>query len=1070
MQTAQVAVQPGSNQSFELSAGTSEDFALPLPAGKVAAVTFQQTESVIRVRLHDEGSHSDPDPHFNLGGRLSSIVFRAAGIDAPDVGFAVFTVENKSRRTAKFQLTIAPPHSPSPADTAAAQAERESAHALFLSSTQVTASVRESLPFFDSAEADWRRAGDAAALAQVLSVHAYNQAFLLKDETAALKLLPELLSLAKTLAAEQPAEAANAYKTAGFIHANQSIFEEALQEYAQALRLFETTGDLFNRVVMLENRSKIERIQGDNEHALADVEAALPLAHQNRDARGEEALEVERGAIAYESGQLGPAYESDLRAISIAQPSAAGFLEAEAWSDLALVYLDLHDYEQSSQALDRAEAIWKQSTNTYGQLETRENRAELRLAQGDLAGARRVFEQGAEEAQAHALTREHVAFLLGVAACAMRSGHAAEAESLLHQAIAEAEQSQIADELSALYAALGDAEASEDHWDTAAEAWRKADAAAQKRGHDLDRSIALGGLARAALHLDQLDEAHTRCQEAMTALESVRRQINDNDLRLTFFSSRHALYDLCVQVEMRRGDAESAFDAAERSRARTLLDQAVSSRPRSEVPTEFLARMTANQRALAAAGKALRFSSRHLSSVRSPAQDKPLPSPAGGMAAILGQREQLRQEARQRGYDLALAAAAMPFTESEVVQHLDEQTALLAYWLGEQKSYLWLVAKSGVAVHSLPSSRELDTRVRKYLALVQDAAASSATGSAHERSASIRLMQQQAHAAGLSLDRALFPFAIPPQIKRLLIVKDGGLHSLSFAALPRSSSAYLASSYELADEPSATFAFRALQPHPVSPHPKIVAFIDPYSDPYSGDAASLSSPPAALHRTAWQSPSLSASASGQWTSPLPYAREEARVLRETFGAQNATIFTGLTATRAQALGLDWSAYSLAHFAAHAVYRKTHPELSGIVLSPGGSSGSASSDPPTANLLSFSDVLQMKTPPALVVLSACSSGIGRYLPGEGMMALDTAFLAAGSSQVVSTLWPVDDQASSVFMRAFYHAFASTHSAIESLRRAQRQMAASRDWNAPYYWGAFTLSGDWRTIANPSSAHP
>lgn len=1064
-----VAIQPGSSQEIEIAPETTKDFALHLPPGKVSTVAFLQTESTVRIRTSEETS-STADAHFNQGGRLTSIVFHAAGLHAPADGLVLFLVENKGHRVAKCDLTVSAARTPKPSDLRAAQAEEESARALSLPALQSTDSVRQGLPVFEAAEADWRSMNENAALIQLLSVHAYVQAFMLNDQASAVRLLPHLLELAGGLAAAQPAEAANAFKTAGFIQANQSHYEEALKQYGQALSLFETTGDLFNRVVMLENRSKIERIQGDNARALADVNAALPLARQNHDGRGEEALEVERGAIAYESGELGPAYEADLRAIAVAQslqsapPQPSGLLEAEAWSDLALVYLDLHDYEQASQALDHAEAIWRKSPNTYGQLETRENRAELRLAQGDITGARTVFEEGADEAKAQGLTREHVAFLRGIAACDLRNSKFDEAEAQLHQATQEAEQSQITDELSALYSGTGDVEAAQGHWDRAAEAWHHAEDAAQKRGHDLDHSIALAGLARAALHLDQLDEAHASCQQAMTAIESVRRQINDNDLRLSFFSSRHALYDLCVQIDMRRNDPESAFSTAERSRARNLLDQAVSSGIQLEIPEEFLARMDANQRSLSEARKALNGLSKQPARTASTNQ----------MQSVLEQRAALRQEAQQHGYDLAFAAATMPFTEREVADHLDADTALIAFWEGAQQSYVWLVTRASALVKTLPASSALDAHVHAYLDLLSESMPASASGSATERAAAITRMQSKVNADGTSLRRLLMPFVIPPGIKRLLLVKDGALLSLSFATLPGPASTYLSTRYELATEPSATFAFRVFAPRASESPARVVAFIDPSSTAHEVAATSAA---AQIRQVTFRgsstadaaSPSDAISESPSWTSPLPYAREEAQVLAETFGTQNATIFTGPAATRAQALSLDWSSYSLAHFAAHAVYRKTHPELSGIVLSLAGAAQKATADsqmPPMTALLTFSDVLRMKTPPPLVVLSACSSGIGSFVPGEGMLALDTAFLASGSSQVVSTLWPVDDQASSVFMRAFYRAFATTHSAIQSMQMAQRFMATSREWSAPYFWGAFTLSGDWHNTSSTS----
>jgi CHAT domain-containing protein len=298
---------------------------------------------------------------------------------------------------------------------------------------------------------------------------------------------------------------------------------------------------------------------------------------------------------------------------------------------------------------------------------------------------------------------------------------------------------------------------------------------------------------------------------------------------------------------------------------------------------------------------------------------------------------------------------------------------------------------------------------------------------------------------------------IPAQIKRLLIVKDGALLPLSFSALPMEDGTYLGQRFALATEPSAAFAWRPSRPSRPFAQLHSVVFTDPSGSPARPDASFLQ---ASLNRIAW-------------TAPLPFARQESQVLQQTFGDRNTRIFAGAAASRATALALDWTHYDVAHFATHAVFRETHPELSGLVLAPSQPPGQSAieevdyepiSGPTRTSLLSFYDVLQIKAPLQLVVLNACNSGMGKLLPGEGKLALDNAFLAAGAARVVATLWPVDDEASSVFMQHFYRALARTHSPLLSLQEAQSWMARSDDWSAPYYWGAFTLTGNWRPLSN------
>ena len=281
--------------------------------------------------------------------------------------------------------------------------------------------------------------------------------------------------------------------------------------------------------------------------------------------------------------------------------------------------------------------------------------------------------------------------------------------------------------------------------------------------------------------------------------------------------------------------------------------------------------------------------------------------------------------------------------------------------------------------------------------------------------------QHSASQQGLALRRTLLPMPIPPHIKRLLIVKDGALLPISFSALPMDDGTYLGQRYALATEPSAAFAWRPSRPTGSFAQLHSVVFTDP------SDTSTSAKPDASLHQA-----SLNRTI---WTAPLPFARQESQVLQQTFGDRNTRIFAGPAASRATALALDWTHYDVAHFATHAVFRETHPELSGLVLAPPQAQGQSSMEdvdydpspgPTRSSLLSFYDVLHMKAPLQLVVLNACNSGMGKLLPGEGKLALDNAFLAAGASRVVATLWPVDDEASSVFMQHFYRALARTHS--------------------------------------------
>ena len=96
-----------------------------------------------------------------------------------------------------------------------------------------------------------------------------------------------------------------------------------------------------------------------------------------------------------------------------------------------------------------------------------------------------------------------------------------------------------------------------------------------------------------------------------------------------------------------------------------------------------------------------------------------------------------------------------------------------------------------------------------------------------------------------------------------------------------------------------------------------------------------------------------------------------------------------------------------------------------------------------------------------MLSACQTGLGREVRGEGLVGLTRGFMYAGSPRVVSSLWSVSDAATAELMTDFYAGMLRQHlRPAEALRRAQLAMWQRGRWSAPYYWAAFTLQGEWR----------
>ena len=111
------------------------------------------------------------------------------------------------------------------------------------------------------------------------------------------------------------------------------------------------------------------------------------------------------------------------------------------------------------------------------------------------------------------------------------------------------------------------------------------------------------------------------------------------------------------------------------------------------------------------------------------------------------------------------------------------------------------------------------------------------------------------------------------------------------------------------------------------------------------------------------------------------------------------------------------------------------------------------------ILRLFDIFNLRLPAELVVLSGCSTGLGKELRGEGLIGLTRGFMYAGAARVMVSLWDVNDEATAEFMARFYKAlWLHKLTPADALRSTQSSMAKDKRWSSPYYWAAFVLQGE------------
>jgi CHAT domain-containing protein len=184
---------------------------------------------------------------------------------------------------------------------------------------------------------------------------------------------------------------------------------------------------------------------------------------------------------------------------------------------------------------------------------------------------------------------------------------------------------------------------------------------------------------------------------------------------------------------------------------------------------------------------------------------------------------------------------------------------------------------------------------------------------------------------------------------------------------------------------------------------------------------------------------------------LTGSRLEAEIIAELVPRDRRLVALGFDANRKLLLGGTLGRYRILHLAGHGL---AHPGFPGLVLSLYDEGGRR-----VDGLIRSYELYGTELSAELVVLSACSTGLGDEIRGEGLLGLSRGFLYAGASQVLASLWDVDDRATAELMAHFYRALLRDGDPpARALRRAQRALRGDPAWSAPHFWAGFVLQGD------------
>ena len=521
----------------------------------------------------------------------------------------------------------------------------------------------------------------------------------------------------------------------------------------------------------------------------------------------------------------------------------------------------------------------------------------------------------------------------------------------------------------------------------------------RETGDRYAEAYTLLGLARAERRRGNRTAARSRAEESIDLVESLRSEAPIQALRTSLLASRQDHYEFAIDLLMEMKLGARSWETAERARTRSLLES------------------------------------------------------LGGGAAIEEDLRPLVLKPGELGGHTRAGAATRPLSLREAQRLLDRDTLLLQYSLGEERSFLWIVGPDSLSAHALPGRRRIEDLTRRAHSLLPRS---------HKRS-----VRQQARLITEALSGAVLgPAARELGKKRLLIAADGALHSIPFGALPvlcaDGRRRPLLAEHEIVYLPSISVLARLRRERtgrlPPSPSRLVAVIADPVFESSDPRVTGRPAPAAVALAALPAAGDLERSASDLGMKGfvrLLQSRREAEAILSLVPPGESLRALDFEARRETVLSGRLRPYRIVHFATHGLLNAEHPGLSGLVLSQVDERGR-----PRDGFLRVHEIRGLDLSADLVVLSACRTGLGREIRGEGLLGLPQAFLQAGAARVVVSLWNVNDAATSELMSRFYRALLRQRlSPGQALRDAQLSLLREDRWEAPYYWAGFTLHGDW-----------
>ncbi|MTJ55490.1 CHAT domain-containing protein [Anabaena sp. UHCC 0253] len=862
----------------------------------------------------------------------------------------------------------------------------------------------------------------------------------------------------------------------GTVYKDLGEKQQALTYLNQALELSRAEGYKKGEAVILNNIGIVYKDLGENQKALTYYNQALTLCRAVSDRGGEAVALNNIGLIYFNLGEKQQALTYYNQALTLYRAVSDRGGEATTFNNIGAFYSSLGEKQQALTYYSQALPILRDVGDRQGEARTLNNIGLIYFNLGEGKQAVTYYKQALTLRRAVGDRGGEATTLINIGGVYSLLGGKQQAVIYYNQALTlyravsdRGGEAAALNNIGFVYSSLGEKQQALTYYNQALTLRRAV-------GNREGEAATLGSIANVERDQGNLQQALTHIQAAVNIVEDLRTKIDSQELRTSYFATVQGHYKFYIDLlmQLHKQDPSQGYDAlalhiSERSRARGLVEllTEASADIRKDVDPKLLAE---EQRLLQLidAREKQRYeivNSRKDQESNFKTLTEKLQTEIND---LLNQHKQLQTKIRTTSPKYADLIYPQPLTLSQIQQQLDPDTILLQYSLGKERSYLWAVTPDSIHSYELPKGADIAAAADTFHKLLQSRVNSlttprgiiaTSTDETPARNTALQLSQM-----------ILSPVADKLGQKRLVVVADGALQVIPFAALPDVTTTAteeevnyqpLLINHEIVHLPSMTAIAtqrQALKGRTSAPK-TLAVLADPVfslndsrvqgKSQNTKNALSLSLDESALKRAA---NNLNR---GMWPR-IPGTREEAKAILKLVSPKERLQAFDFAATFNWATNPELSQYRFLHFATHGFADPKNPELSGIVLSLVDESGQ-----PKRGYLRLGDIFNLNFPADLVVLSACETGLGGEVSGEGLVGLTRGLMYAGAERLAVSLWKVDDRGTSELMQRFYQQMLQHgESPNVALRQAQLQMWKSDNRRNPYFWSGFIAQGEWR----------